>query len=172
MKPILIAFIVILTTALTFSEYTNYIVDVKYEESGITLSLPLDESGHAKRDYDCFLSYPASFETEPSFRIDEWEKRGLGLFADIAATNIGSDIEITAVIEEASMAGWKDGTIGDRVIRMPMFRSSGVNVTIEVVPDMWISFDVMDMRLRELIPNHGLESTGAPPAAETPETHP
>jgi len=32
--------------------------------------------------------------------------------------------------------------------------------------------DADDIRTKEQTPNHGLESTGAPPAAKAPETHP
>jgi len=157
------------------------VVDIVYPISGITLSLELDENGYAKRDYDGFLSFPSSYDLETSLIATEWEKRGLGIFAEISATNSGTDYSLSATLEEASLSDWNTTNLYGYVIRSPVFSSHNIKTTVVVFPDQWIDFprvinsnDIVGMRvrLRKTFPNHGLESTGAPPAAEAPETHP
>ena len=181
MRHNFIAAIIILTTLGTFAEEPRYVVDVVYPKSEITLTLPLDDNGYAKRDYDGFLSFPSSFEADPSLIPTEWDKRGLGIFAEISVTNSGNAFTVAASLEEAALMDWNTTNIYGHIIRLPIFSSINLDTTITVNPDQWIDFGGnaesneiagMKLRLRKSIPNHGLESTGAPPPAKAPETHP
>jgi len=174
-------FLFMTTPLVIFAEEPRYVVDVVYPKSGISLTLPLDDNGYVKRDYDGFLSYPSSFETDPSLTPTEWDKRGLGLFAEISVTSSNNDFTVAAIIEEVDLMGWNTTNIYGQTIRLPVVSSVNLDTTITIYLDQWIDFNGnvesnelagMKLRLRKSIPNHGLESTGAPPAAETPETHP
>ena len=125
----LIAALSIATPFLSRAE-SAYIADVIFPRGG-ELSLNLDANGHAKKDYDAFVTFPSTFEFENGAlpRPTEWDKRGIGTFAEFTVTQQVNQLVATLFLEDAELGEWRETKVKDiTIIRLPSFRS--VNVTI------------------------------------------
>ena len=109
---------------------TAYIADVIFP-GGSELSLNLDAEGHAIKDYDAFVTFPSAFEFENGAlpRPTEWDKRGIGTFAEFKVIQQDNQLVVTLFIEDAELGDWSETKVkGITIIRLPSFRS--VNVTL------------------------------------------
>lgn len=124
----------------------EYVADVVFPDgdSSVVISLELDPTGYAKRDYDAYLSYPSEYEKSDVLQPAKWEKRGLGYFVEIAATNMGSHINLAVALEDARLVGWNTVAAGDASFRGPIFRVLSISSTnLHTWLGHWLSFTGM-----------------------------
>ena len=110
---------------------TAYIADVIFP-GGSELSLNLDAEGHAIKDYDAFVTFPSAFESENGAlpRPTEWDKRGIGTFAEFTVIQQDGQLVATLFLEDAELGEWNETKVKDiTIIRLPSFRSTNVKST-------------------------------------------
>ena len=140
----------------------EYIVDIVYPRSNTTLSLTIDESGRAHKDYDAYILYPTAFIVDEIIRPAEWEKRGLGTFADISITHTGAHMVASLTLDDAEL-DWTDYRSRDMTTRVPAFRVMHITSTnLHMFLERWISFgghredgeevEGMQIRIRKKVP--------------------
>ena len=140
MKTIQLIAALIIATPFAPRAESAYIADVIFP-SGVELSLNVDAEGHAKKDYDAFISFPSTFETANSDlpRPTEWDKRGIGTFAEFTITQQVNQLVATLSLEDAELGEWTENKVKDATIRLPSFRSVNVSSTnLSFVPGQWI----------------------------------
>jgi len=149
----------------------------------------LNDGEREKIDEQCPVRYATAYDDNG--RPTDYDTRGVGRMIEAGLESISNGmVQLSYQIEDIGNPSWVTYDIGTpaRRIKQPVFSARSIPLSSVVLPlNSWLFMggmirtldDGTDVNLITAIqveeikePNHGLESTSAPPAAGTLETHP